>query len=533
MISRALLLTLLLLATDLLAIDDHQHQLGKAGTVVFPVSCSPAAKRAFPHAVALLHSFAYEDALSEFTAIARQNPNCAMAYWGEAMTWWRPLWYVPDAQALRNGSEAMAKAGKVPPHSDREQGFVTALAEFYSDKGGRDYHARAMAYRADMEKLFAKYPHDGEVGAFYALSVLATASPTDPAHKDERAAGRILEEIFSANPKHPGAAHYIIHSFDTPELAPEGLKAARAYAKIAPDVPHALHMPSHIFTRLGLWDESIRSNIDSRNSARDFAARTHMQGAWDQELHAMDYLVYAYLQQGRDEDAKKLANELAVMNDAQPTLIALYARAAIPARLAVERGDWTAAANLAESTSSPETKAITHWARALGNLRSGKLKEARQEVEILKALRKQLKGRPGYDWSTQAEIQQQEVAAWLAHAEGNDEQAVSMMRASAELEESTVKHPVTPGAVLPARELFGDLLLETHHPELALEQYELSLKAAPQRLHALHGAARAAQTAGEKEVAGKFYNEIVANCGQGIDRDEVREAMAFLGKQPN
>ncbi len=528
---RALLLSVLLVSSFAVA-DEHQHSvgMGKVGSVAFPVSCSPAAQQAFPHAVALLHSFAYEEALGEFTAIAKQDSQCPMAYWGQAMTYWRPLWYLPDAKALQAGSEAIAKAVALPATTAREQGFIAALSDFYTGAAERDHKTRAMAYRSRMEKLSAQFPQDQEIGAFYALSLLGTASPTDKSYADQRKAAAILEKIFTAQPDHPGAAHYIIHSFDSPELAPEALKAARAYANIAPAVPHALHMPSHIFTRLGLWDDSIRSNTDAKNAARDFAIRTQMPTSWDQELHAMDYLTYAYLQQGRDKEAERILNEVTTMK-AQATSTSFYAEAAIPARVAVERGQWVQAAQLQEVSASPETKAITHWARALGWAHTGNIEEARAEVAKLAEIRDAIKGKPGYDWSTQVEVQRREAAAWLAHVTGDDEQAVSLMRSAVQLEETTEKHPVTPGPVLPARDLLADLLVVTKQPGVALQEYQASLKMAPHRLHALHGAARAAELAGKPDVARKYYAELLANCPLADGRDEVKQARTFLAQK--
>ncbi|MBZ5629065.1 MAG: hypothetical protein LAO06_09385 [Acidobacteriia bacterium] len=529
-----LLLSLFLsLITSISPADDHHHSIGmgKVGTVVFPVSCSPAAMKAFPHAVAVLHSFAYEEALGEFTAIANQDPQCAMAYWGQAMTWWRPLWYLPDAKALQAGSDAMAKAVARVPKSEREQGFIAALSDFYTGVAERDHRTRAMAYRAHMEKLFARFPRDQEVGAFYALALLGTALPTDKTYADQRKAAAILEKIFTAQPDHPGAAHYIIHSFDSPELAPEALNVARAYAKIAPAMPHALHMPSHIFIRLGLWDDAIASNADSRNAAHNFAEMTKMQSAWDQELHAMDYLMYAYMQEGRDSEAEGVLNAVLAMKQVQPTGVSFYAQAAIPARFAVERGQWSRAAELEEASPSPETKAITHWARALGAAHVGHREQAYAEIAKLEAIRDALKNKPGYDWSTQVEIQRREAAAWLAHTEGKDEEAMSLMRSAVQLEESTDKHPVTPGPILPARDLLADLLVDSQHPERALQEYEASLKLAPHRLHALNGAAHSAQLGGKRDLARTYYTELLANCAKADARDEVKQAKTFLAEK--
>jgi tetratricopeptide (TPR) repeat protein len=508
-----------LLSTSAFADDPHAgenphagHHLGmdKVGTVFFDVSCTAPARRAFPHAVALLHSFAYEEALAEFTAIATQDPKCAMAYWGQAMTWWRPLWYLPDATALQNGAAAIKKAAALEVPTGRERGYIDALHAFYTDYDKIDHRARAMTYRVAMEGLHRLFPKDNEVAAFYALSLLATASPTDKTFRDQHEAGAILEKVFAEQPDHPGAAHYIIHSFDNPALAKDALLAARSYARIAPSVPHALHMPSHIFTRLGLWNDSIASNLASEKAAKDFQQRNHMASSWDQQLHAMDYLIYAYLQQGHDRQAEGVLKELGEIKAVQPTLVSFYAEAAIPARYAVERGDWKTALSLQPVPSgTPETQAITHWARAMGAVHAGQLDVARAEIKQLEAIRDQLAAnKRGYDWSVQVEVQRREAAAWLAHAEKDDGVAVPLMRSAAELEDSTDKHPVTPGPVLPARELLADLLMEAGNPGQAFQEYEADLKVAPHRFRGVRGAARAAEATGKHDDALRYQREL-------------------------
>jgi hypothetical protein len=501
-----ILLCISLLAANLPAQDAHVGHvisLDKVGTVDFSVTCSTAARRAFPHAVALLHSFAYEQALAEFTAISQQDRKCAMAYWGQAMTWWRPLWYPPDGAALRNGSAAIEKAASLDTQSGRERGYITALRAFYTDYNKIDYRTRAMTYRTALQVVHQRFPKDNEVTVFYGLALLATASPADKSFHDQHEAAAILERVFTEQPDHPGAAHYIIHSFDYPALAKDALLAARSYARIAPAVPHALHMPSHIFTRLGLWKDSIDSNLAAENAARRFAETAHMPFAYSEQLHAMDYLMYAYLQQGRDREAEGVLNEINAMKAVQPTMASYYAISAIPARYAVERGQWTTAATLQPySSASPETRAITHWARALGAAHTGNLDLARSELKELEAIRDALaQNQQGYDWSTQVEIQRREAAAWLAHVENNNDGAVVLMRSAGDLEESTDKHPVTPGAVLPARELMADLLMEIHRPQDALREYQASLKTAPHRFHAVRGAARAMEAASKREIA--------------------------------
>ena len=489
----------------------HNMTLGRVGTVNFEVSCSSAAQRAFPHAVALLHSFAYEQALAEFTAIASQDEKCAMAYWGEAMTWWRPLWYPPDADALRNGSAAIEKAASLELPTGHEKGYVAALRAFYSDYDKIDYRTRAMNYRMVMQGLHQRFPKDNEVSAFYGLALLATASPTDKTFRDQHEAATILERVFAEEPDHPGAAHYLIHSFDSPALAKDALLAARAYARIAPDVPHALHMPSHIFTRLGLWQDSIDSNVAAENAARHWAEAKPMPYASDQQLHAMDYLMYAYLQQDREREAEGVLKEMNTLQKVQPTGASFYALAAIPARYAVERSQWTAAVALQPNhAGSPETWAITHWARALGAAHTGNFDLARAELKELEIIRDALQQKhQGYDWATQVEIQRREAAAWLAHVEKNNDEAVSLMQSAVQLEDSTEKNPVTPGAVLPAHELLADLLMGIHRPRDAFQEYEASLKTAPHRFHAVQGATRAAEAAANHEAAHKYRRELL------------------------
>jgi hypothetical protein len=449
------------------------------------------------------------------------------------MTWWRPLWYLPNAEALRAGSEAASKAAELGGKSDRERGFISALASFYRDSDKVDYRTRALAYEDAMEKLYQKYPNDHEIAAFYGLSLLDTAFPPDANFTRQRKAAVMLEKVFTEQPDHPGAAHYIIHSFDFPALAPEALKASRDYSKIAPSVPHAQHMPSHIFTRLGLWQDSINSNLASRDAAVKFAAATHMSAAWDQQLHAMDYLMYAYLQQGRDQEAERVAAELAGLKTVQPTIVSFYAEAAIPARYAVERGEWAAAASLQPvAGAGPETRAITHWARALGAAHTGNLEAARSDLSKLQELHDQLAQiHQGYDWSAQAEIQRREAAAWIAHAEGLDETALRLMRSAVELEESTDKHPVTPGPVLPARELMGDLLSELHQPKEALQEYQASLRTSPQRFHGLYRAARSAQAAGVSDTAAMYFQQLVSVAAPDAERKELQEARTYLAKK--
>ncbi len=476
--------------------------LSRLGPISFPVSCSPATQRVFPHAVALLQSEAFEQALREFAVIETEDPKCAMAYWGEAMARWRPLSPSPDRDAMTKGLAAIAKADSLDLPTGHEQGYIHALHAYYADYDRVDEHTRIMAYRSAMARLHRYFPKDNEVAVFYAVALLASAA-SDNDSPDRRKAADILEKVFVLEPDHPGAAHYLIYCFDRGGMAKDGLLAAQSYARIAPPVSHDLHLPSHIFTRLGLWQESIDSNLAAERAAKDSAGAQHLSLASSEQLHAMDYLVYAYLQAGRAADAERVAQELNGIHQVEPTEASFYAIAAIPARLAVEQGRWSAAASLEPySAGTPETQAITYWARALGAAHIGNVKQARADIQKLESLRDSLaQQHHGYDWAAQVEVQRREAAGWLAHAFADNDGAVSMMQSAIELEESTQKNAITPGPVLPAQDLMGDLLMELHRPREAFQQYKASLAKAPHRDHAIRGAERAAETAADQAAA--------------------------------
>jgi hypothetical protein len=487
-------------AQDAQAPHDILETLGR---IDFPVSCSRPAQRAFPHAVALLHSAAYGRALEEFRNIARLDPKCAMAYWGEAMTWWHPLSAPPDSDALRQGAAAIQKAASLELRMGREKGYVAALAAFYADYDKIDYHTRAMTYRMAMQRLYRLFPKDNEIATFYAVALLETASQEDPAFQEQKAAAAILEKVFTDQPDHPGAAHYLIHSFDCAPLAKDALLAARSYARSAPPLSHDLHLPSHIFNRLGLWQDSINSNLAAEKAARQSATADHLPYVSDQQLHAMDFLMYAYLQQARYDAAAGVLKEVDSIAAVQPSLVSYYALSAIPARYAVEQGQWeTAAALRPASSAMPQAKAITYWARALGNARTGKLDAARSDLRQLQAIHDDLaRSNGGGDWAAQVEIQRSEAAAAIAHAEGNNDSALALMRSAVELEDSVHMDLPSPGPVLPARELLADLLLDLHHPEQALLLYQASLRVAPHRLRAVQGTFLAAEAVRKNEAS--------------------------------
>jgi len=527
-----------LLVTPAAAHQDHSHPAGALGTVHFPTSCSKDAAASFTRGVALLHSFGYEEARRAFEDVAARDAKCALAHWGIAMTWWHPVWVPPTRAELTAGQLAAAKANAIGSRLPRERAYIDAVGALYSsvDPGTQD--ARAVAYRERMASIVRDFPDDQEAPIFYALSLVATASRTDTTFANQKQAAEILTRNLERQPDHPGIVHYLIHAFDYPPLAREALPAARAYAKIAPASPHALHMPTHIFTRLGLWQESIDGNIASARSARELVARAHPGAASFDALHALDYLVYAYLQIDDQPKARAAADEAAAARRFdEPNFAAGYAIAAIPARWTLERRDWSGAAALDVPTVDLPWQqfryalAIPHFARAVGAARNGQLDRAHEAVEALRALQQQLTTTPvagPYDWARQVESMRLAASAWVSRAEGRIEEAVAEAQAAAELEEAVGKHPVTPGAVLPARELLGDLLLDVNRPQDALTAYEASLKQSPNRFNSLAGAASAAVRAGQRDKAREFYQALLRQAGDRSERPEVRDARLFL-----
>jgi len=532
----------LFLAAAVPADEGHSHEHGQLGKVEFRVTCNPAAQASFERGVALLHSFQYEDAEKAFAEAAGADPTCAMAWWGTAMSLYHPVWAAanpsaaPTALDLKKGAEAVEKARAAAPRTEREKGYVEAVAAFYKDADTLDHRTRAVAFEKAMGELAAKYPEDKEAAIFHAVSLLGTAFPGDKTYATEKKAAAILNAILPQAPEHPGVAHYLIHSFDYPSLANLALPAARSYAKIAPSSPHALHMPSHIFTRLGLWNESIESNLASRAAARERMKRLHPGATSFEDLHAQDYLAYAYLQGGQDAKAKAVLDEVSAAETFdQEQFAAAYALTAVPARYALERRRWSEAAALTVRPARfPWSKfsyaeAIVWFARGVGAARGGDAAVARAAVDKLAAIQKGLAEAQSAYWAGQVEIQRLAAAGWLAHAEKKDDDAVGLLRSAADLESSTEKHPVTPGAVLPAREMLGDLLLELSRPADALREYEASLQVAPGRFNGVFGAARAAEMSGDRDKARTLYAALV-ELGKAADppRAELQTARTFL-----
>ena len=512
---------------------------GDLGSVHFPTSCAPAVQKPFETGVALLHSFQYEQAESAFTDVARGDASCAVAYWGEAMSLWHELWDRPGEDTLKQGWADVEKAQQASAATERERGYVAAAAAFYQQPtgaSGLDYAARSEAYSKAMRKVHDENGADGEAAAFYALSLLAIPAANEEADlANRRAAIAILDPLFASQPNHPGAAHYLIHAADSPELASQGLAAARAYAQIAPSSSHALHMPSHIFTRLGLWQDSIASNLASAAAAEKLSAR-HLDGA-SYELHALDFLEYAYLQTGREAEARGVMARVKSVPGASDADRA-GREADFRARYEIELHHWQEASALqAPENTRPGWQVTTWWARAVGAARSGDAAAARQDLATLNRLRAQMASdNAGYEQVRVAkgagkrpekELDQQEAEAWLAYAEGKGDDAVRMMRAAAEREESDGVDSLA----MPAREMLGDLLVELKQPAPALTEYEAALQQSPDRFDGLYGAAQAAQLGGDSAKAKTYYAALMKVCDHTADRPELREAKAFLAER--
>ena len=510
----------------------------KLGTVTFPVSCTPAASQQFARAVALLHSFWYEEAVKAFTEVTVTDPACAMGFWGVAMSMYYPLWYPPSEATLKAGSAVLDRAKAAGAKTQRERDYLAAIETFYRDWDKSDHRSRTVAYEKAMERAYARYPDDHEAAIFYALALNATAPPTDKTYANQLKAGAILEKVLTEQPNHPGVAHYIIHSYDSAPFASRALPAARSYAKIAPSAPHALHMPGHIFTRLGLWQESIDSNRLSADAGVAYSTKAGAEGVWDQTLHSLDYLVYAYLQTGRDLAAKRVADEVATIRKAYPeSLPAAYALAAIPARVAVERHRWSEAAALTLSPSTfpwsrfPWGEGIIAFARALGMARGGDISGAQKEVQKLASLRDSLVQAKNKYWADQVEVQHRIASALVVRAQGKNQEALNLLRSATDLESSMDKHPVTPAPIVPTRELLGELLLELNQPAEALREFEGTLMAEPNRFRSLFGAAQAAERSRDTDKARAFYAKVVSLCERAdTQRPELQQAKAYLAK---
>jgi tetratricopeptide (TPR) repeat protein len=494
------------------------------GTVHFETSCNEVAQRRFDRAMRYQHSFWYRESKELFEEVLKADPDCGIAYWGIALSLLNNPHAPPPVANLPLGLAAVEKGKAIGAKTQRERDFINAIAAFYTDFDKIDHRTRVLAYLKAMDGIAQAYPNDDEAQILYAIELNVAAPPSDKTYAMQLKGAAILEPIFQRQPRHPGVAHYLIHLYDTPALAEKGLNAARRYAQIAPAAPHAQHMPSHIFTRVGYWNESIASNTESVRAAKA------SNEAHDQ-LHAMDYLVYAYLQTGQDRKAQAVIDEMPGISGFTETFIAgPYALAVGPARYVVERGDWNAAAQLAiRSTPLAQVEAMTHFARALGAARLGKPDVAKGEITKLAELRDKLSASKDAYWAEQVDIQRQVATAWVLDAEGKHEEALKAMSAAADAEDRTEKHPVTPGVPTPARELYGTMLLERGMAKEALAAFEATLKKEPNRLGATLGAGAAAEKLGDSEKARQHYAAATA-LTENADpvRPQIEHARAFV-----
>lgn len=508
---------------------------GKFGEVSFSLSCDYSVREAFDLAVSLLHSFEYDEAEKAFVRVIDADPDCAMAYWGVAMSIYHALWKAPSAKELEKGSAILSIAESLPK-TEKEQDYINAIGAYYNDWKTIDSKTRAVKMEQKMEQLYKKYDDDTEAAVFYALALKSTSDPEDKNRTNERKAGKILEAIFPDEPNHPGIAHYIIHNYDNPELASMALSTARRYADIAPNSAHAQHMPSHIFTRLGLWEESVQSNIRSSSAAVCYAESSGNEGHWTSEMHALDYLLYAYLQQGDTKNANELFNYLNGIKIVWGNNASLaYPFAANPARMALENKDWNMAANCELPVTKfdweqfPWEESIIHFTRVIGSAHLGDIDSAEIELEALKILQLKLVEQEDSYKAKQVMVQVKASEAWVQYAKGNYDTAKLFMQESATIEDSTEKHPVTPGEVVPANELLGDLLLAIDEPAKALDAYEKSLKRSPNRFNGLYGAAIASERSGNLDKAGIYFEKLVESTkNSNSQRPEIIEAKSFV-----
>ena len=506
------------------------------GTLTFLNSCKGKAKEDFNTGVKLLHSFEYEEAEKMFAKVIDEEPECALAYWGVAMSNFHPLWSPATPDELRKGSKAIEIAQSISNKTKREEGYINAIATYYNNWEKTDHRTRCLKFEEAMKELHSAFPEDNEAAIFYALSLNGAADPTDKTYSKQKAAGKLLNALYDKFPNHPGVVHYIIHTFDTPELAELALSAARKYAAVAPSSAHALHMPSHIFTRLGLWNEGIQSNINSVSSARCYAEAAGIKGHWDEELHGLDYLVYGYLQKGDNIRAKQQLDYLNTITEVYPANFKIaYAFAAIPARYVIENKQWKEAANLQFHKANFDwqnfqwEKAITHFARLLGCVNTGGLQEAKVELTELQQAQSKLSAQKEVFKANKVLVQVKAAEAWILFKEGKHDEAIKLMNAAADLEDKTGKHPVTPGDVIPARELLGDMLMQMNKPSEAFYVYEASLKNTPLRFNGLYGAYTAAKQSGNILQAKAYSNQLVEIVqSTNSNRPEIASVKRFL-----
>ena len=508
------------------------------GDVSFALSCRYDLRETFNLGLSLMHSFEYAEAEKAFVSVLDQDPECLMAYWGTAMSILNhPLSFKQNSKSLERGEKLLKVAQTLTPNNDREKDYIDAVTVYFNDWQNLDTKTRKLNYESKMEELYNKYPGDVETAVFYSLAVLATADLNDKSYIKQKKSGQILEKLFETNPNHPGIAHYIIHNYDSPELAHLALNTARKYAVIAPASAHAQHMPSHIFTRLGLWNESINSNIDSANSAVCYAESVNPNANWVSEIHALDYLVYAYLQMGDNVRAQSEMNKMIEIKEVFPSdhFASAYALIAVPSRLAIENKNWQLATELElpktnlEWDKAPWPKAMLHFSRALGFTNTGNSSKAQKELDILINLRDRLNEAKNSYESGQVTIQIESIKGWIEYSKGNTEKAIEYMKLASKLESETSKAAVTPGEIIPAEELLADLYMLTGRHKEALESYELNLKGRPFRFNGLYGAAKAAQKLDNNELAAYYFEKLIkVSEDVNSSRPELLEAKDFL-----
>lgn len=516
-----------------IAAQEHEHRgADRLGRVVFPVSCNQVARQRFEPAMAMLHSFWWEKAPSAFQAVLEADSTCAMAHWGLAITaWGNPFAGGPLGDDLRKGAAQADQAAIMGAATPRERGFIAAAQALYRDHPTVPAPVRLRAYSDTLARVYRDFPDDPEVALYYALSLIATAAPTDTTLARQKQAAGILNPLYARLPDHPGLAHYIIHANDSPKLASLGLEAARRYAGIAPAAPHAQHMPSHIFIRLGLWDETIASNQRSYDAGLQFAREQGLDGVWYHEFHALDYMVYGLLQTGRDSAARSLvAGALGITTVRGPSpLTRNYNRTAMEARLPLERGDWGAAAHLPLRDSSPAAEMLTRFSRGIGAARLGETAQAREELTALDRVARELGEKGDTYWARIAGIKRQALNGWILLAEGDTAGALRDARSAADMEDVTEKHPITPGELLPARELEADMHFALGHYAAARAGYLATLERERGRARALFGAARSAELAGDRAAAVQNYRTFLEQMQKADgDREEVRIARAAV-----
>ena len=513
------------------------------GDVSFALSCRYDLRETFNLGLSLMHSFEYAEAEKAFVSVLDQDPECLMAYWGTAMSILNhPLSFKQNSKSLERGEKLLKVAQTLTPNNEREKDYIDAVTVYFNDWQNLDTKTRKLNYESKMEELYNKYPGDVETAVFYSLAVLATADLNDKSYNKQKKSGKILEKLFETNPNHPGIAHYIIHNYDSPELAHLALNTARKYAVIAPASAHAQHMPSHIFTRLGLWNESIKSNIDSANSAVCYAESVNPNANWVSEIHALDYLVYAYLQMGDNVRAQSEMNKIMEIKEVFPSdhFASAYALIAVPSRLAVENKDWELATELElpktnlDWDKAPWPKAMLHFSRALGFTNTGNSSKAQKELDILINLRNRLNEAKNSYESGQVTIQIESIKGWIEYSKGNTEKAIEYMKLASKLESETSKAAVTPGEIIPAEELLADLYMLTGRHKEALKSYELNLKGRPFRFNGLYGAAKAAQKLDNNELAAYYFEKLIeVSEDVNSSRPELLEAKDFLANDSN